>query len=86
MSVRVARNYWFRVLDHYFDVLHAQFLHKPLTPTIQHQILIEFERAVALQRRTETHPIWHVPLIVKFDFQRNSFSIEPVNPADVEII
>lgn len=85
MSVKVARNYWYRVLDHYLDILHAKFLHVPLTPVAQHHILVEFERAVAESRKKETHPVWHVPLIVRFDLQKNSFFVEPTNPNDVEI-
>jgi len=86
MSIRVARNYWYKVLNHYLDVLHSQFLHKPLTPMVQHQVLLEFERAVAFKRRTESHPIWHVPLVVKFDLPTNSILVELIDPADVELI
>ena len=85
MRIKIARNYWFQVLDYYLNILNYKFLHKPLTPVVQRQILLELEKAIAESRKVETHPVWHVPLTVKFNIEKNYFFIEPTIPTDIEI-
>lgn len=85
-KVEVQRNYWYKIIDHYNNVLNEKFMNQPLTPFTQHFMKIAFENAVNDCKRRETHPAWHVPLKLRFDLLKNNFIIEPVSLEDLELV
>lgn len=86
MKIRVPRNYWYLVVNHYQNILFEKFLNVPLTPFVQHQMMVLFEKSFMESKRRETHPVWHIPLILKFNTSDHTFQVEPENSADVEFI
>ena len=86
MNVKVQRNYWYRILDFHLDLLNEKFLNKPLFPSIQQQIVLLLQTTTNKARQVETHPAWHVPLVVRFDVPNNRFYVEPENPGEIEFI
>jgi hypothetical protein len=83
-KVEVQRNYWYKILDHYHNILNEKFLHQPLTPFTQHFIKIAFDNAVNEAKRRETHPAWHVPLTLRFDIVKHQVIIEATDPNTIE--
>jgi hypothetical protein len=85
-KVEVQRNYWYKVINHYNNVLNEKFMNQPLTPFTQHFMKIAFENAVNDCKRRETHPAWHVPLVLTFDLVHQRFIVEAAHPEILEII
>ena len=85
-KVQIQKNYWHKIIDHYNNVLNEKFLGKPLTPFTQHFMKQAFEEAVTISKRRETHPAWHVPLVLNFDLPKHRFIIEAQDPNTLEFI
>ena len=85
-NIQVTPSYWYKIIDHYHNILNEKFLNRPLTPFTQHFIRQTFDAAVSAAKARETHPAWHVPLILNFDLQKHQVIIEPVNPNLIEFI
>lgn len=85
-KVQVSPNYWYKIIDHYYNVLNETFLNQPLTPVTQHYMRQAFEAAVNASKRRETHPAWHVPLVLTFEPLQQRFVIEAAQPENLEII
>ena len=76
-SQNFNNNYLFKVIGYYQNLLTERFLNQPLTFTKQIEIRNEFEKEVNKMKQKENHPAWHTPLVLIFDFSKNSFYIEP---------
>jgi hypothetical protein len=85
-KIQVQRNYWYKIIDYYNNVLNETFLGEPLTPRIQHFMQIAFQNAINESKRRETHPAWHVPLVLTFEPLHQRFIIEAAQPENLEII
>jgi len=85
-KIQVQRNCWYKVINHYNNVLNEKFMNQPLTPFTQHFMKIAFENAVNDSKRRETHPVWHVPLVLNFDLPNHRFIVEAAQPEILEII
>ena len=85
-KVQVQRNYWHKIIEHYHNVLNERFLNQPLTPFTQHFMKQAFENAVQIAKNKETHPAWHVPLVLRFDIPKHCFIIEAQDSKILEII
>ena len=83
-KVQVSKNYWYKIIDHYHNVLNERFLNQPLTPFTQHFMKQAFESAVNVARSRETHPAWHVPLHLRFDLAKHQVIIEATDPTRIE--
>ena len=86
MKVQVQTNYWHRIIDHYTNVLNEKFHGQLYTPTTQHFMKIVFDEAVNRAKSRETHPAWHVPLILRFEPLSHRFIIEATNPDQLELL
>jgi hypothetical protein len=84
-KIQVPANYWFKILEHYRNVLNEKFLYQPLTPVTQHHMQQTFAIAVREARNKETHPAWHVPLTLSFDLTNHHAVIEPTNPDQLDL-
>lgn len=85
MKVRVPRNYWYKIIDHYQNIIFEKFLNVPLTPFVQYQIMILFEKTHNEAKKRETHPAWHIPLLIKFNTSNHTFLVEPEKSEDIEL-
>ena len=85
-KVQVQKNYWYKIIEHYNNVLNERFMNQPLTPFTQHFMKQAFEEAVIISKSRETHPAWHVPLVLHFDLPKHRFLIEALNPNLVELV
>ena len=85
-KVQVQKNYWYKIIEHYHNVLNERFLNQPLTPFTQHFMKQAFENAVQSARSRETHPAWHIPLTLRFDLLKHQVIIEATEPSSFELI
>ncbi len=85
-KIQVQRNYWYKIIEYYNNVLNEKFLNQPLTPVTQHYMRQTFETVVNTAKRRETHPAWHVPLVLTFEPLHQRFIIEAAQPENLEII
>lgn len=86
MTTEINSNYWHKILQHYQNLLTENFQHTPLTPLVQHHMESFFQKAVHNARRNETHPAWHVPLVLKFKPLEHSVSVEPADPNSLKLL
>jgi hypothetical protein len=85
-QVQVTPNYWYKIIDHYHNLLNEKFLNRPLTPYTQHFIRQTFEAAVNAAKAKETHPAWHIPLALRFDLSTHQIIIEAADSSIVQFI
>lgn len=86
MKVQVQANYWYRIVDHYYNVLNEKFLGQVYTGTVQHYMRQAFELEVKRAKTRETHPAWHVPLELRFEPLQCRFIIEAADPSQLELL
>lgn len=72
-----SANYWYKVKSHYENYLTERFMYEPLTPATQYRMRAALAEESARQRHRETHPVWHVPLTLRFDLATHSVVVEP---------
>ena len=83
---QISSSYFNRIIEYYTNILTEKFLFKPLTPVAQIGLIQMLEEAIREAQSRETHPAWHIPLVLKFDLPTQTFFIEPKNPETIEFI
>ena len=86
MKVQVPANYWYKIIDHYNNVLNERFYGQVYTPTVQYYMRHAFEAATRQAKIRETHPAWHVPLQLRFEPLKHRFIIEAADPSQLELL
>jgi hypothetical protein len=86
MKTKVSPNYWYRIIEHYNNVLNEKFYGQIYTPLVQHYMKQALEEAVNKAKHAEKDPAWHVPVHLRFDPQAHNFIVEAINPEQLEFV
>jgi len=86
MTTEVDSNYWFRIITHYQNMLTEKYMYTYMTPATQHLMEEDINHWVMIARNRETHPAWHIPLILKFKPLEHSVFVEPADPNSLKLL
>jgi hypothetical protein len=84
--MKIQANYWYRIIDHYHNILNEKFINQLYTPATQHYMRQLFDQEVKKARLRETHPAWHIPLELRFEPLQHRFIIEAASQHQPELI
>lgn len=86
MTTEVDSNYWFRIITHYQNMLTEKYMYTYMTPVTQHLMEEDMNHWVMIARNRETHPAWHVPLVLKFKPLEHSVFVETADPNSLKLL
>lgn len=86
MTTEVDSNYWFRIITHYQNMLTEKYMYTLMTPATQQLMETDMNHWVMIARNRETHPAWHIPLILKFKPLEHSVFVEPADPNSLKLL
>jgi hypothetical protein len=67
-------------------MLTEKYMYTLMTPATQHMMEEDLNHWVMIARNRETHPAWHIPLILKFKPLEHSVFVEPADPNSLKLL